>query len=356
MKFDKIIVSWYHKNKRDLPWRATKNPYLIWVSEIILQQTRVNQGINYYLRFVSKYPTIKSLASANIDDLMKIWQGLGYYSRVRNMHLAAKTIVSDYSAQFPNLYTEIIKLKGIGEYTAAAIASFSFKLPYPVVDGNVYRLLSRFFGIYSPINTSKGKKIFYDLAYKHLNKIEPDTYNQAIMEFGALQCIPQNPSCKLCPLIKNCFAYSKNKVSELPVKNSKPKIKKRYFNYFIIIFKGKNTLIGLRKEKDIWNSLYEFPLIETSKVIDIKEFNKNLSIQKLVKDTNYSLISKSELIKHVLSHQHIYTTFYIIQTNKLNKYILDSYEQVSFNSLKRYAFPRLIDKYLKESYLSKYVE
>lgn len=213
-----VLIKWYHKNKRHLPWRDTQNPYLIWISEVILQQTRVIQGLDYYLRFIRKLPDIQSLATVSEDEVLKLWQGLGYYTRARNLHAAAKNIVHYFNGKFPDNYTDILKLKGIGKYTAAAVASFAFNEPVPVVDGNVCRVLSRLYAINYPADSAEGQKLIYSLAEKIIDKKNPGIFNQAIMEFGALQCVPQNPDCSKCPLNKKCLAYIYNNVSLFPVK------------------------------------------------------------------------------------------------------------------------------------------
>ncbi|MFZ4583041.1 MAG: A/G-specific adenine glycosylase, partial [Paludibacter sp.] len=230
----KTLINWYEHNKRELPWRDISDPYRIWISEIILQQTRVNQGISYYLRFVDRFPDVKALATAHEDEVLKYWQGLGYYSRARNLHKTAQIIVEKHNGNFPNSYTEIVQLKGIGAYTAAAICSFAYNQPYGVVDGNVYRVLSRLFAIQTPIDSSQAKNEFSDLATNLLNNSNPGIHNQAIMEFGALQCVPVQPECNTCPFQKTCKAYELDLVDKLPIKASKTKVRERFFNYFFI--------------------------------------------------------------------------------------------------------------------------
>ncbi|MGE0567222.1 MAG: A/G-specific adenine glycosylase, partial [Bacteroidia bacterium] len=259
--FRRSLLTWYEANKRDLPWRNTKDPYKIWISEIILQQTQVAQGLAYYNRIISEFPDVEALAKAELDAILKHWQGLGYYSRARNLHAAANQIKQEYKGKFPDNYRELLNLKGVGTYTAAAIASFSYKTPVAVVDGNVYRVLSRIFGIETPIDTLSGKKEFQNMADKLLDIHSPDIYNQAIMEFGALYCKGSNPDCENCIFQKNCFALKFDKVKLLPVKEKKVKVKKRVLNYFIIIDKNKNCIIQKREASDIWKGLYEFPLI-----------------------------------------------------------------------------------------------
>lgn len=335
MDFSKIIIRWYHKNKRDLPWRHTSDPYKIWLSEIILQQTRVQQGLPYYKVFTSKFPTVHDLAGAKEDVVMKAWQGLGYYSRARNLHYTARHISTALRGKFPNEYEAIKGLKGIGEYTAAAIASFAFNKPHAVVDGNVFRVLSRYFGIHTPIDSTEGKREFTRIAEKLLDKKDPGTFNQAIMEFGALQCVPQNPDCAKCPLKKRCKALAKNEVDQLPVKSQKTKVRTRYFNYFVLRNKGK-LLIRKRTGKDIWKNLYDLPLLETKQ--EIKKMRGTKA---------------AGSYKHVLSHQLIFARFWNVKsvTPQLKKILAEKSNISSYiadNQLNRFAFPRLIQRYLEE--------
>ena len=270
MTFSARIISWYKQNKRDLPWRGIKAPYKIWLSEIFLQQTRVEQGTPYYLRFIEQFPTIHNLAEAQEEEVLKLWQGLGYYSRARNLHFAAKQVMLDYDGKFPNKYEDILSLKGIGEYTAAAIASFAYGLPHAVIDGNVYRLLARYFGIHITTNSTEGKKIFAALANELLDKQNANDYNQGIMEFGSQQCKPFNPDCNTCPLHESCVAFLEKSVSVLPMKLKKIKQKKLYFDYFFIEYDG-YTYVKKRRNKGIWQNLYDFPLIEKEKKSNKKE-------------------------------------------------------------------------------------
>ena len=254
------LIGWYEENKRDLPWRNTRNPYLIWISEIILQQTRVAQGMDYYLRFVSRFPDVFALAEAEEDEVMRLWQGLGYYSRARNLHAAAKSMAE--AGGFPSTYEGVLALKGVGEYTAAAICSFAYDMPRAVVDGNVYRVLSRWLGIDTPIDSTLGKKIFAQAADELLDKRRSSLYNQAIMDFGALQCTPASPDCLRCPLAESCAALQQGRVNELPVKAHKTKVTDRFFHY-IYVRMGAYTFINKRTGNDIWKNLYQLPLIET---------------------------------------------------------------------------------------------
>ena len=348
MNFSQTIIRWYNKNKRDLPWRHTKDPYKIWLSEIILQQTRVQQGLPYYKTFVKKFPAIHHLAKAKEDVVMKTWQGLGYYSRARNLHHTAKFISEKLKGKFPKEYDKIKKLKGVGEYTAGAIASFAFNKPHPVVDGNVFRVLSRYFGIKTPIDSTEGKKEFTRKAEFLLDKKNPGLFNQAIMEFGALQCVPQNPDCGKCPLKKNCKAYSKNLADILPIKSKKGKIRTRYFNYFIIRKNGK-VLINKRTANDIWKNLYDFPMIETNKEVSSSRIKKMLGINPK------SLIFNPKSLKHTLSHQIIFARFWEVEPSEIISSSLNIQQKPNIyyvveNQLNKLAFPRLIELYFDKNY------
>jgi len=345
MAFSHIIIHWYNKNKRDLPWRHTKDPYKIWLSEIIMQQTRVQQGLPYYKTFVLKFPTVHHLAKAKEDTVMKTWQGLGYYSRARNLHHSAKFISKNLKGVFPKEYNEIKRLKGIGDYTASAIASFAFNKPHAVVDGNVFRVLSRYFGIETAIDSTEGKNIFFQKAEFLLDKSDPGTFNQAIMEFGAMQCLPHNPDCRKCPLKKNCKALAMNSISSLPVKLQKTKIRTRHFNYFIIRKNGK-ILIKKRTENDIWRNLYDFPMVESKKEMKSAPLDRE------------NIVSVSKPFKHILSHQIIFARFWELgyKTDEmLSDLGLETLGTiyVSENKLNKYAFPRLIEKYLEELHFKK---
>ncbi len=336
------LTAWYKVNKRDLPWRNISDPYKIWLSEIILQQTQVVQGLNYYLKFIENFPTVKDLADAPEDKVMRLWQGLGYYSRARNLHAAAKDIQKNHHGIFPKTYDEIKELKGVGDYTSAAIASFAFKLPYAVVDGNVYRVLSRLFNIETPINSSQGKKEFQLLANEILNTKKPDLHNSAIMEFGALFCKPQKPKCEECPLEANCLAFQNKTVQMLPVKINKTKIKNRYFNYIIFNYK-QFVYLSKRNEKDIWQNLYEFYLIESSETINEETVLNNEELKEL--SANFILKNKSVLAKHILSHQHLYATFYELEIDSPIK--SKQFIKIHRSKLIDYALPQLIIRYLQ---------
>lgn len=334
--FTLLIKDWYRQNKRNLPWRHTDDPFKIWLSEIILQQTKVEQGLSYYLKFTNSYPEIKNLAEASEKEILNMWQGLGYYSRARNLHFTAKTIMEQNLGVFPKTYKEIILLKGIGTYTAAAIASFAFKEPIAVVDGNVFRVLSRVFDLETPIDSTLGKKQFMELAQSLLDLKEPDIFNQAIMEFGALQCVPNNPNCTICPLEGICLSKANGTIKLRPVKSKKTKVTNRYF-HFLIFDDGENTYFQQRKEKDIWQNMYQFPLIETSVSEEIIDFSQFTTKQ----------VSKiSNEIIHILSHQKIHARFY--HFTDLPEFKLEEWFKIKTSEIHDFPLPRLIDRYLEK--------
>lgn len=345
-KIRRILADWYAVNKRELPWRQIKDPYKIWISEIILQQTRVNQGFDYYIRFIKRFPDVKSLAESDEQEVLKYWQGLGYYSRARNLHKAAKIIQNHFNGTFPNNYKEIISLPGIGEYTAAAISSFAFNLPYAAVDGNIFRVLSRLTGDDTPIDTSSGKKLFTETAQNLLDKSEPGIHNQAIMEFGALQCTPSSPNCTSCPLQIFCVAYKQKTTALLPVKKGKTKVTTRYFNY-LFIKNDKFTYLQKRTGKDIWMNLYEFPLIETDKSIDFEGLLKHESFVTLFDGVKIRFENKTICKKHILSHRIIYAVFYTININSENENFR-RFEKIMISELEHYPTSRLTELFLEE--------
>jgi A/G-specific adenine glycosylase len=345
MSFSSKLTKWYLKNKRDLPWRQTKDPYKIWLSEIILQQTRVEQGLPYYLKFVEKYPDIKKLAKAPEDEVLRLWQGLGYYSRARNLHFTAKEIANKHKGKFPDSYQNIIALKGIGAYTAAAIASFAFDLPHAVLDGNVMRVLSRYLGVEEPIDSAIGKNMLNEAAQDLLDKKNPSIYNQAIMEFGATFCVPAKPDCEKCPFNDSCEAFRIKKVDKLPRKAKKVKISNRYFHYLILENKGK-TYIRKRPAGDIWQGLYEFPLVELKEQTAFEKIIKTQPFKELVKQIPVLLTKTSAEHKHVLSHQRIFARFFHLKTEKRLRD--KSFKELSFEKLDDYALPRLIHRYLEK--------
>lgn len=343
MDFSTILIHWYHQNKRDLPWRTTKNPYHIWLSEIILQQTRVEQGLSYYLKFIENYPTVDDLANANQEEVLKLWQGLGYYSRARNLHFTAQQIVSNHQSKFPETLKEIKSLKGIGDYTAAAILSFSHNQPYPVIDGNVYRVLARIFGVTEFIDTPKGKKVFTALAEELLDRKNPATYNQAIMEFGAIQCKPKLPLCDDCCFQQHCFAYKNNEITNLPKKEKQTKQRNRYFNY-LVVTNQQEILIQKRTDKDIWNGLFDFPLIETTESITNIETILPEEFNWLMDKS--TLLSKSHEYIHQLSHQKIHATFWLFNVTKIDKPIQNSIK-IKYSHINQYPVAKLIENYIK---------
>jgi A/G-specific adenine glycosylase len=349
MDFTNLLIEWYLQNKRDLPWRNTTNPYPIWLSEIILQQTRVAQGMPYFYAFLESFPTVKELAIADEQQVLKLWQGLGYYSRARNLHQTAQYIANELDGVFPNSYAGLIQLKGIGEYTAAAIASFAYNEPVPVVDGNVFRVVSRYFGIESDISTGKTKKEFTALAAELLSKEQPALFNQAIMEFGAMHCTPKNPDCENCIFNSSCVALQKGLVGQLPFKSKKIKIRKRYFNYIVLQDKKGNTKIQQRTDKGIWHNLYEFPLFETTQEEGFE------TIAPLIKnDTDFgdSVVSIQEAnpisLIHKLSHQHLYIKFWKVTVNNT---LTDG---VYPEQLRTFPFPIVIHNFIEEDASKKF--
>lgn len=338
----KTLIGWYHENKRELPWRDITDPYRIWISEIILQQTRVNQGMSYYLRFVERFPDAKSLAVVEEDEVLKYWQGLGYYSRARNLHKTAQIIAEKYKGVFPKNHPEILQLKGIGEYTAAAISSFAYNQPYAVVDGNVYRVLSRIFGVETPIDSTNGKKEFANLAEKILDRNEPGLHNQSIMEFGALQCVPVQPDCEHCLLKSVCEAYKLGLVDKLPVKATKTKVRERFFNYFYIEYQDK-IFIQKRTEKDIWQNLFEFPLLESDRLLEANEIVDNELFASLC---NIEVSSVTPTFKHILSHQRIFARFFTVRIYEKNIF-LNNLIEIRKDELDNFAVSRLTSLFLE---------
>lgn len=348
---DKLISSllqnWYAQHKRSLPWRNTHDPYLIWISEIILQQTRVNQGHDYFLRFVEKFPDIQSLAEAPEDEVLKVWQGLGYYSRARNLHTAAEQVIENFDGVFPTSYNDILSLKGVGKYTAAAIVSIAYNLPYAVVDGNVFRVLSRLFAIETPIDSTSGKKFFSETAQSILDEQHPGNHNQAIMELGALVCTPKQPKCTECPLQNVCLAFEKKNVSDFPVKKGKTIQKERFFNYFHIEQNG-YTYIKKRDNADVWKNLYEFPLIETAVQNDLIMLQDNPLFSALFQSVEEIHFQHKLRLKHVLSHRIIHADFYRVQLSERIPFDVERiYIKIEAASLFEYPVSRLIHKYLE---------
>lgn len=354
--FSRTIIEWYEVNKRELPWRESADPYLIWISEIILQQTRVAQGYDYFVRFVRRFPDVKTLAEAEEDEVMKFWQGLGYYSRARNLHAAAKSM----NGVFPKTYAEVLALKGVGEYTAAAICSFAYGMPYAVVDGNVYRVLSRYFGIDTPIDSTEGKKLFAALAQEMLDRGRPADYNQGIMDFGAVQCTPQSPNCLFCPLAEGCVALREGMVAKLPVKQHRTKTTNRFFNY-IYVRAGACTFLNKRRGDDIWKNLFELPMIETEKALTEEEFLRLKELREMLGEKWMTgeeskgilqpvvrLVCKG--VKHVLSHRVIYADFYEVTVPEEAEGF-EGFLKIKAEELGQYAVPKLV-----QAFIEKYVE
>jgi len=343
MNFQNEIVKWYEINKRELPWRNTTDAYVIWLSEIILQQTRVEQGLPYFNKFLAHFPTVKSFAAATENQVLKLWQGLGYYSRGRNMLFTAKQVMEIHNGVFPIHYEKLIQLKGIGEYTAAAISSFSNNQSKAVVDGNVFRVLARYFGIEEPINSTIGKKVFSELAQNLIEDQKPSVYNQAMMEFGALQCKPKSPACNICPLQISCYAYKHHKVDDLPVKLKKLKVRERWFNYFVGIENGQ-ILIKQRQPGDVWQQLFEFPLIETEGKPDFEE----KSFIESVKDTFGQNVKIRPIMqkKHLLSHQIIYVQFFGLDNYIVNFNLHTDIKSVLLEDFEDLPHPKVISDFI----------
>ena len=335
-----ILLDWYAREGRDLPWRRTRDPYRIWLSEVILQQTRVAQGMEYYLRFTERFPDVASLAAAPEDEVLKLWQGLGYYSRARNLHAAARQVVSRFGGVFPATYGEVRALPGVGDYTAAAVCSIVYDAPCAVLDGNVYRVLARLFDIGIPIDTTAGKRTFAELAQLQLDTSRPGLYNQAIMDFGALQCTPAQPRCGDCPLAGRCLALAAGTVGVRPVKQGRAKVRDRWFNYLHVTCGGQ-TLLHRRGGGDIWQGLYEFPLIETDKAADFAELAATAAFRELLGNGRWHLRRSVTMPGHQLSHQLLHAVFHRIECDAM-----PAFPSVETAALGGYALPRLIDRYL----------
>ena len=345
-EFSDKLIDWYALNKRELPWRETKDPYRIWISEIILQQTRVVQGYDYYIRFVRRFPDVFALAEADEDEVMKYWQGLGYYSRARNLHEAARSVAK--AGAFPDTYEGVLALKGVGEYTAAAICSFAYDMPRAVVDGNVYRVLARWIGIDTPIDTTAGKKLFSRMADELMDKVRPALYNQAIMDFGALQCTPSSPDCLRCPLAEGCAALEQGRVEVLPVKQHRTKVTNRFFNYIYVRTRG-FTFIRKRTGNDIWKNLYEPLLVETHEDLTGKDdelfrklegvFGKREDVLGKLEGVFFRPVRQG--VRHVLSHRVIHANFYELRLPD-DFDALDGYRRVAEEDLHKFAVSNLV--------------
>ncbi|MDH5602678.1 MAG: A/G-specific adenine glycosylase [Cyclobacteriaceae bacterium] len=353
--FSEKLLRWYHQNKRDLPWRKTKNPYPIWLSEVILQQTRVAQGLPYYHRFINAYPNIHKLYEADENEVLRHWQGLGYYSRGRNLLKCARMIVEDFNGQFPQSFSSLLKLPGIGQYTAAAIASFAFDEPVPVVDGNVFRVLSRIFGIYHDIGDPKSLILFKEVAGGLLPEHDVSTFNQSLMEFGALQCVPGTPDCSLCPFSMECHALRNKKIPDLPVKGKKKKSEETYYNYMVF---SKDQKIWMRKRtgKGIWNGLFDFYLLETKKNQTMPPVLSNKPLQELIIKYGKGFDTPPSY-KHILTHKTIYASFYDIdiskEENKIQQFLKGG-KFYELSEIERLPKPILIDKFLKDNLFVKF--
>ncbi len=345
MKFNYLILSWFDNNKRDLPWRNTRNPFHIWLSEIILQQTRVDQGMNFYINFITEFDTIYDLAQADEQKVLKLWQGLGYYSRARNLHFTSKFIANELNGVFPNTFLELKKLKGVGDYTAAAIASIVYNEPVPAVDGNMFRVFSRYFNIEDDISNTKAKKIFWELGLEIIDKKRPGDFNQAVMDLGATICTPKAPKCEICPLNDSCEALRLNKVLALPVKTKKVKVKDRFLNFVYMEKEGKIALTK-RTTSDVWQNLYTLPMFETMNSDDNLVNIDDLNLEILVEE------------KHILSHQNLYIKFFRLR-NGLEQNIYEAnllqssdIEWVEYDKIINYPFPKPIEKFIKSIFLT----
>lgn len=337
------LIGWYRRNGRTLPWRETRDPYRIWLSEVILQQTRVQQGLAYYERFVERFPTVGALAAASEDEVLKLWQGLGYYSRARNLHAAARQVAAEHGGRFPARYEEVRALKGVGDYTAAAICSMAFGLPHAVVDGNVYRVLARLFDLDTAIDTTLGRRTFAELAQSLLDERQAGLYNQAIMDFGATCCTPQQPRCTGCPFADCCLSLAAGRVTERPVKAGRTRTRDRHFNY-LHLTDGRRTLLHRRGEGDIWQGLYEFPLIETPEATEFAALSAAEPFRALLGDRPFRLVATVRMPRHQLSHQRLHALFHRIEVAALPA--AEGLIAVDEEALGDYAVSRLTDRYL----------
>jgi len=346
MGFSAQIIPWYEQHHRRLPWRETGDPYKIWVSEIILQQTRVDHGLDYYKRIVGRFPDVGSLAGAGEEEVLKLWQGLGYYSRARNMHQAARQIVEDHGGRFPSTYGAILSLKGIGEYTASAVASFAFGLPAPVLDGNVARFITRLYGLTDPVNARSTRLRIKEILGQEIDRQRPGLFNQAIMEFGALQCVPRRPACDVCPLKDDCVAWNTGSVHKIPFKEKKATAKQRHFHYLVFYLEEKHeifTLLEKRKGEDIWKNLYQFPLLEEDRLMDWEAVAAHPAWKEKVAAHDCRLMSAPVEITHILSHQRISARSFLLKCRSLP----EGYDRVSVSDLHGYPVSRLMEKIIQ---------
>ena len=347
-EFGDQLIRWHETIDRELPWKKDQDPYKIWLSEIIMQQTRVAQGTPYYLKFVSEYPTIIDLADASEEDVMKLWQGLGYYSRARNLHHAAKTVKNEFAGEFPTDYKDILSLKGVGKYTAAAIASFAYGQEYAVVDGNVIRVLSRYYGMTDAVDQSATLNSIQEKANQLLNGSDPADFNQAIMDFGALHCTPKLPNCDACIFADTCIAFQNDLVSIIPTKAKKIKKRNRYLHYLIIKDRAGKLIIHHRTKKDIWKSLYDYFCIELSSEVQVDERTIKEKVNDLFGLEINSIVYPTKIYKHILSHQTLYGQFYKVSVDELTQ-VEHPYRKVDQDKIHSYALPVLITNYLNDA-------
>ena len=338
--FTSKLLTWYAGHKRNLPWRHTKDPYTVWLSEVILQQTRVAQGLPYYKRFLKHFPTVQDLANASEDEVLKLWQGLGYYTRARNLHRTAKEVTNLHKGAFPNTYDKLIALPGIGSYTASAVASICFDAPTAVVDGNVYRVLARYFDEQTPINQPKGVRLFRELAQSLMDAKNPGIYNQAIMEFGAIQCTPKQPLCTNCPLSDTCQSRANDTIAMRPQKIKSKAAKNRFFHYLVPLDSNQNTLLYKREGKDIWHGLYEFPLLEADQLLDEKALKSHPKLPDWAATARW-IKFEDEVIKHKLSHQTLHTHFWILEG-------VEQKLPTQWSDVQNVGVPRLIERFLQK--------
>ena len=350
-RFSENLFEWYKVHHRKLPWRETADPYEMWVAEIILQQTRVNQGLSYYIRFLERFPDVAALADADENEVLKVWQGLGYYSRARNMMKAARMVMEEFDGSFPVKYEDLIRLPGVGDYTASAVSSFAGNEPNPVIDGNVQRVISRIYGIGDKVNSSGMKKKVREALEAEMDKRDPGLFNQAIMEFGAVHCVPASPDCVSCIFSTTCFAYSNDKVGELPARKPKKASRDRYFHYIILVStseEGEKVLMQKRVDKDIWAGLWEFPLIEAESPFDVDNRKFREEVEKITGIRDPELIRSSKWYKHKLSHQNIHARFFLVKKvaifqKKEKKYLLP----VNKTDIHEYPTSRLIEQFME---------
>lgn len=345
------LIQWYDRYKRPLPWRETRDPYRLWVSEVILQQTRVTQGLPYYLKFISSFPDISSLARATEDQVMKMWQGLGYYSRARNMMKAARMVMEEFDGRFPSDYHQLLQLPGIGKYTAAAVSSFSAGQEHPVIDGNVTRFLARLEGITSDITRAEAKRKIEEDSYRRISQKDPGKYNQAIMEFGAQVCRPGNPLCMKCPFREACRAYKMGIVDEIPFKPKKKELEERHIHYLVVFSRIKGVtevLLNKRKDDDIWRDLYDFPSVEADRSLEGKELEAMMPCHSVLNGSECTYIGSSDTVNHLLSHRKLIVRFFFFEAARL---VPGKFITVRWNDVASYPVPKVVENYLREAEL-----